>query len=319
MSTAADLITGALLNINSYSPGEALSSQDGTTGLNSLNDLLDSLTNDQAFVYTQQETIYPWIPGKYQYSVGNPVGGTFSGALTSGSPTITGTIPANLIANGDLSDVYAAIPSGTVVGTFTGTTVSMVDSAGNPVNALSNQALDTITYTVPGDIKMGRPLRFHDGFTRSSTSSNANNDFIFQIVSFERYKEELLKNIQGPWPYIAAYQPTFPLGTLYIYPSPGSAYTAHIFTDLIISGYATTSTTYALPQGYNRAIKKLLALELAPIYGKTPSPQLLQQAKDAIDLLKGTNATPVVALRYDSAISRSQVTDAGWILRGGFT
>src|SRR5277367_5549283 len=98
MATALDILTGALLNINAYSPGEPLSSQDATVGLNALNDLLDSLSNDEAFVYTQVETIVPWIGNQYQYSVGNPLSPTtFSGTVTGGSPIITGvSIPANL-------------------------------------------------------------------------------------------------------------------------------------------------------------------------------------------------------------------------------
>src|SRR5260370_17174535 len=96
-STALDLITGALLNINSYSPGETLQNSDAQTGLAVLNDLLDSLSTDQCFVYTQVETLFPWIAGQYQYSVGNPVGGTFLVFTTQSTAIITTvTLPANI-------------------------------------------------------------------------------------------------------------------------------------------------------------------------------------------------------------------------------
>lgn len=322
-STALDIITGALLNINSYSPGETLSNADAQTALNVLNDLIDSLSNDQCFMYTQIENIYPWIQGQYEYSVGNPVGGTFVGTVTGGSNVITGitSIPANLAIGGTLTDLGAVFPSGTslapvptTVTAIGATTVTM------SANALATPAInpDTITYTVPGNIPISRPLRFRDGFTRATTSGNSNLDYAFELVSFDRYKEELLKNVQGPWPYIASYQPTFPYGTLYVYPAPGASYTAHLFTDLIISEWPNTTTAYTLPQGYTRALKKLLALELAPNYGKTPSPQLMMQAKEAKDLIKAVNDSPVVCLRFDSSIARSQSADAGWIMRGGF-
>ena len=42
------------------------------------------------------------------------------------------------------------------------------------------------------------------------------------------------------------------------------------------------------------------------------------QAKDAMDLIRGLNDQPVVTLRYDSAISRSQTNDASWAQHGGF-
>ena len=397
-STALDIITGALLNINAFAPGQSLGATDAQTGLNVLNDLLDSLSNDEAFVYTQAETIFNWIPGQFQYTVGNPVGGTFTGVITGGSPVITGIVglPSQLVASAavgagsTLTDQQGVIAVGTtlfpvattaiaqVIGattaiTFTapptGTTATISGWAGGVVPfslitfsdsetrvaAISNAGVatwsvaltgtptasgntvntttvtmsanatatpsinpDTITYTVPGNIPMNRPLRFRQGFTRSN-STNANLDYTFNFTDFDNYKRELLKNVQGPWPYIAAYQPTFPYGNLYVYPAPGANYTAHIFSDLILAEFASTTAVYSLPQGYSRALKKLLALELAPNYGKTPSPQLILQAKEAKDLIRGTNSTPVSVLQFDSALNRSQVNDASWAQHGGFT
>jgi hypothetical protein len=321
-STALDIVLGGLLDINSYSPGEALDASDGQAALNRLNDLVGSLSADKAFIYTQVETIYNWIAGQYEYSVGNPVGGTFTGTLSSASPTITGvTVPAGLIVGGTLSDIGGAIPSGTLIGAIGSTTISMVNALGVPVNALLTPIPnpEPITYTIPGNIPIGRPLRFNDGFTRATASGNANLDYAFEMISFDRYKEELLKNVPGPWPYVATYQPTFPYGTLYVYPAPGANYQAHIFTDLILSEFASLTVPYAMPQGYTRALKKLLALELCPQYGKTPSPQLILQAKEARMLIKQVNDSPVKTLRFDTAIARSQANDASWIVHGGFT
>jgi hypothetical protein len=329
-TTALDILTGGLLNINSYSPGETLGQNDAQVGLNILNDLLDSLSNDEAYVYTQQETIFNWIAGQFQYSVGNPIGGTFVGTLTGGSPIITGVtaIPSQLVASATagagskLTDQQSQIPVGTALFPVATTVIAIgATTVTMSANALATPAInpDTITYTVPGNIPMGRPLRFRQGFTRSNTSGNSSLDYTFTFTDFDNYKRELLKNVQGPWPYIAAYQPTFPYGTLYVYPAPGTNYTAHIFSDIILSEFASTTTPYSLPQGYTRSLKKLVALELAPIYGKVPSPQLIMQCKEAKQLIKGTNATPVPVLQFDSAIARAQVNDASWITHGGFT
>lgn len=323
MSTALDILTGGFLNINSYSPGEALAASDVTVGLNTLNDLLGSLSNDEAFVYTQQETIFSWIQGQFQYTVGNPTApNTFTGTVTGGSPTITGvTVPSDLVKGATITDQQNVFTTGTplVPGTVTvlsvgASTVTMTS------NATATPAInpDTFTYTVPGNIPIGRPLRFRSGFTRSAASGVNSLDYSFTFTDLDNYKRELLKNVQGPWPYIASYQPTFPYGTVYVYPAPGSNYTAHIFSDLILSTFASSTAIYSLPHGYKRALIKLLALELAPIYGKTPSTELRMQAKEAKDLIKGTNATPVPVMEYDSAIARSQVNDAGWIIHGGF-
>lgn len=331
-STALEIIEGALLNINATAPGQPIPSINAQAALHVLNDLLDSLSNDEAFVYTQQETIFTWIAGQFQYTVGNPTGGTFVGTVTSGSPVITAvtSIPPQLVANATagmgstLTDLGAAIPTGTSL--FPVATTCIAFNAGAQTVTMSAPATftpsinpDTITYTVPGNIPMNRPLRFRSGFSRATTTSVANLDYTFNFTDFDNYKRELLKNIQGPWPYIASYQPTFPYGQLYVYPAPGSNYTAHIFSDLILSQFASTSAAYSLPQGYTRALKKLLALELAPNYGKTPSPQLITQAREAKKLLQDTNSTPVPVLQFDTALARTQTNDASWIQGGGFT
>jgi hypothetical protein len=206
--------------------------------------------------------------------------------------------------------VYGFIPAGATVLSYTPTTVTM------SANAITS-GLTQVTFTTPGNIKMTRPLRFRDGFTRSVASSSANNDYTFVFTDLDTYKRELLKNQQGPWPIVAAYQPTFPLGTLYVYPAPGSSYVGHLFSDLVLTAFAATTAAYALPQGYSRALKKLLALELAPIYGKTVSTDLRRAANEAKDLIRDTNQGPVPLMRYDSALYGTHA-DAGFIITGGF-
>lgn len=317
MTTATEIITDALIDINSLSPGQVLAPNNAAVALRKLNDLLDSLSADEDFVYTNSETVFTgWTAGQYKYTVGNPVGGTFNGTLVQGSPTISGvTVPAALVANGDITDTQGAVPAGTTVLSFNAVaqTVTMSANASFTVNPA-----EQFTFTTPGDIKMQRPLRFNNSYTRITSSGNTGLDYWFDFISLERYNEQGYKGVPGPWPIVAAVQPTFPLSTLYVYPAPSQAGEVHLFTDLILSQFATISTNYNLPQGYTRALKKLTAVELAPGYGKTPSPALLRQASEAKALIKALNAEPVVTLRYDTDIVRSQQNDAGWILNGGF-
>jgi hypothetical protein len=91
-----------------------------------------------------------------------------------------------------------------------------------------------------------------------------------------------------------------------------------LFTDLIFTEFTNINQSINLPQGYTRSLKKLLSLELCPSYGKTPSQQLLRACAEARTFIRTLNQSPVETLRYDDAIVRSQQTDAGWIVRGGF-
>ena len=317
MTTATEIITDALIDINALAPGQVLSPNNAAVALRKLNDLLDSLSTDEDFVYTNTETVFTgWTAGQYKYTVGNPVGGTFNGTLVQGSPTISGvTVPSNIVAQGDITDTQGAVPAGTTVVSFNAIaqTVTMSANATFTVNPA-----EQFTFTTPGDIKMQRPLRFNNSYTRITSSGNTGLDYWFDFISFERYNELGYKGIPGPWPIIAAVQATFPLSTLYVYPAPSQAGEVHLFSDLILSQFATISTNYNLPQGYTRALKKLAAVEFSPGYGKTPSRQLLAQASEARAFIKALNSEPVVTLRYDTDIVRSQQHDAGWIMNGGF-
>ena len=314
-TSVQDLLQGAALNINAFAPGQPMPAQIASVCMQVGNDLLDSLSNYQAFVFTQQENIVSWNPGQYVYTLGNPVGGTFLGTTTINTPTINGvTVPANITVNGDITDALGLFPAGTTVLSWTINSVTVSNNA-----TASSGILDTFTYTAPGNLKMTRPLRFRTGFTRITPAPASGLDYWFEFITLDRYNEFLLKNLPGPWPVVAVYQPTFPLGTLRVYPAPGIAGQVFLYTDLILTQFTNLTQTINLPQGYSRALKKLWALELCPIFGKTPSALLITQAKEAKNLLKALNASPVITLRYDADIVSSRRTDAGWIVTGGFT
>jgi hypothetical protein len=318
MSTALELITGAMHAANILEAGETPQPGDSSDALTLLNDLLDSLSTDEDYVYTSSENIFSpgWNPGQYQYTIGNPVGGTFTGTLTNGSPTITGvTVPSTLIAKGTLTDFQNLIPAGTTVLSFNAGAGTVTMSANATA---SSTGLDIVTYTTPGYFGIQRPLRVTQCFTRITSSGNTGLDYFCDISNIDRYTELGYKGVPGPWPIQLIYQPTFPLGTLWVYPNPSQAGEVHLWVDLIFTQFASLTQNVNLPQGYNRSLKKLLALEMCAEYGKTPSRELHRQAKEARDFLKSQNASPVVTLRYDSDIVRSQQKDAGWIMFGGF-
>jgi hypothetical protein len=314
-TTILDLITGGLRAANILSAGETATPADSRDALSTFNDLLDSLSTDQDFIYTTEEQVFNWIPNQYKYTIGNALGGTFTGNVSISSATlVTLTIPSDLAIGATLVDVQGVCPSGTTV-TDIDTALGFI-TLSQPV--LATAVGDIFQYTIPGDIAIPRPLRIRNGYTRIPSSTSSLDYWFDTTLTMDRYNELGYKGIPGPWPIASAYQSTFPLGTLWIYPMPTSAYEVHLFTDLIFNQATSITQTVSLPQGYNRALKKLLALELCPEYGKTPSRELRRQASEARAFIKGLNASPVVTLRYDQEIVSSQTSDAGWIVHGGF-
>jgi hypothetical protein len=312
MTTANDLILGALRFINVYAPGESLDSADADDSLETLNDLLASWSTDQASIFASVENILTFVPGQYQYTVGNYDAGTFAGTVTNGSPTITGvTVPSNLIANGDLSG--AGIPDGTSIVSFDVGLSTITMSA----NATLSPGAQQIGYTIPGDFKIQRPLRVTNSFTRINTQGSGL-DYPIEIISQERYIEIGFKAISAPWPIVAWYNPTMPLGNIYFYQNPSGGGELHLFTDTILTNLATLTQEVELPQGYARMVKRMLGRELAPEFGAIWTPQMERLAKEAYDLVKSLNQVPMPVAKYDSDIVANQRTDAGWIMTGGF-
>lgn len=314
MTTANDLILGALKRINSYAPGESLASDDAQDALDTLNELLDSWSTDQASVFASAENILAFTPGKYQYTIGNYVSPNFfTGTLVSGSPTISGvTIPADLILRADVTVNGTGLAPNTVV-TAVGTntvTISPPATATVPTPQVFN-------FTVPGDFKIARPLRVTNSFTRITTQTSGL-DYPIEIISQERYIEIGYKGISAPWPIVAWYNPTMPLANIYFYQNPSGAGELHLFTDTILTNLATLTQNVVLPQGYVRMIKWNLARELAPEYGKTWTALMEKNAKDSWDAVKSLNSIPVPVAKYDTDLLMGRSTDAGWILYGGF-
>lgn len=313
MTTAGDLITGALKFINVYAPGESLDSQDAIDALDTLNDLLESWSTTPAAVFKTVENILSFIPGQYRYTIGNYDAGEFAGTVTSGSPTITGVIvPDDMIANGDLTGV--GIPAGTTILSFNagaGTVTMSANATVTPGTPLQ------IEYTIPGDFKAPRPLRVRRSFTRITTQQSGL-DYDIVPIDEDKYNQIGYKGIAAPWPIVMWYNPTYPLGTLSFYQNPSQAGELHLFTDNILQSFATVDEQVVMPQGYSLGIKRSLARELAPEYGAAWTPMMERLYKEAFGRIKALNETPVPVADYDAQLVLPKTTDAGWILYGGF-
>jgi hypothetical protein len=138
-TSANDLVTGALRKIGALAAGETPSAQDSTDALQVMNDMLESWSIDKLFVFAGVENLLTWTPGQYQYTVGNPVGGTFAGLVTSGISAIVGaTIPAALIVTATITDPAPGvgyIPSGTTVTSINNGSTTAITFAVSPTGS----------------------------------------------------------------------------------------------------------------------------------------------------------------------------------------
>ena len=326
-TTALNCIQGALRRINSYQSGETIAIPDAVDCLDTFNDLLDSLSLDKDLNFGSNENILYWTAGQKLYKVGNPVctllgSQPFTGTVTSGSPTITGVtnMPANLVAGANaaytvgsgsiLTDTQGLIPLNSTVLAFNAVaqTVTMSTNATG-----SSSGLDTVTYTVPGDFPIDRPIRITHGFTRFN-----NLDFTLDVYSTEaQYTEILYKAQPGPWPVLAWYNNTFPYGLLNVYQTPGNGASVHLFTQNLLTNL-TLNQVIVMPQGYNRMLKWILAKEICAEFGFPCSESIKTNAQESMDLIKALNSSPAEVSKYDGALTRGDRGNAGWIMTGGY-
>lgn len=317
MNTGLDLVKRALRNINSYQPGETISDADAQDAMDVLNDLLDSMSTDELYVFGSIENVLTWVAGQNQYTVGNPTNdvlgyNNITGTIAGTTITVTGTIPSQLVAGtsilnaSTLTDSQGVIAEGTYVTAIGASTITISASA-------TSTGADTIYWTVPGDFGIARPLRINGGYTRISQL-----DFPIDVYATQdQYNAVLYKQQPAPWPTMAWYNPAFPYGILNVYQTPGQSGELHLFTDTILSNLELTSTL-VLPQGYRRMLSWLLARELAPEYGYAFTPLQSKLCREAIDFIKALNSQPAARATYDRMLTRgSGRGDGSWILTGG--
>lgn len=326
MSTTLDLIKSSLRAINSYQSGEQIAQADQQDCLDCLWGLLDSLSTQKQFIYGSQEFVLQWISGQIQYKLGNPLctdigEPAFTGTVTGGSNVITGVtnIPADLVAGtaasgvgagSALTDLGNVFPAGAYVTAFNAGAHTVTMNANASATPSVNP--DQITYTIPGDFAIPRPLRITHGYTRFSQL-----DFSLDVYTTEsEYNSILYKYQPGPWPTLAWYNNQFPYGLLNVYQVPGNNAELHLFCDTILATPAINATVI-LPQGYKRALKWLLARELWPEYwGMKPfPPHMAKLAAEAAGAVKSLNAQPVPKMTYETILTKRR-HDKGFIFRG---
>lgn len=82
----------------------------------------------------------------------------------------------------------------------------------------------------------------------------------------------------------------YPTATVSMSPRPTGG-TLEIYSFQKLTAFASLSTTIDLPDGYERALKYALAIEIAPEYGAQPSEAIVAVAAESKNAIVGLNAT----------------------------
>lgn len=120
------------------------------------------------------------------------------------------------------------------------------------------------------------------------------------------YAKRTVPGLTETFPTDVYYQPAWPLGKLYFYGVPTSAYGVRLWTRVALVSVAQADT-FSLPQGYQAAFELTLAEELAPSFGQSAGADLARRAREARAITFGNN----------DDVPRLDTQDSGIPLSGG--
>jgi hypothetical protein len=142
-----------------------------------------------------------------------------------------------------------------------------------------------LSYTVGtgANVNMARPARIDQAYWRL-----AGVDYPITIIpTFEQY-EGIAQKTQAGEPQYAFYLPSYPTGTLYLYPQPSTG-TVHLVSNVALPTANVLADTLTLPPEYVLPIRSNLTLLVCGAYGAPVRPAIAATAAASLRTLKRNN------------------------------
>jgi len=164
-----------------------------------------------------------------------------------------------------------------------------------------------------GELNTDRPVKIEKAFVRFSNGGN-NTDYPMEIINNAQYQEIFIKNITTTYPKYLYYNPTYPFGTIELWPIPANDCLLMISQWSQISKFNAPADDISLPLGYQSAMEYGLAVEVAAEYGIEVPAVVAQRAVQTKAALMRVNAEPII-LKLDRVL----LPTGGFnILTGGY-
>lgn len=125
------------------------------------------------------------------------------------------------------------------------------------------------------------------------------------------YKRQATPGLTMSYPTDVYYQPAWPLGKLFFFPVPTTAYAVRLWTRVALTAVVQTDD-FALPQGYQAALELSLAEELGPSFGQQVGEDLKTRARLARATVFGNNDDVPRISTSDSGMPSSGGSAGAW-------
>jgi hypothetical protein len=151
----------------------------------------------------------------------------------------------------------------------------------------------TYTWGSGGDLGEPRPLRLEMALLHVDETPPY--EWPVQVLTQRAYESITLKEFSSIYPEAVYLESSYPLARLHVYFVPQAAYTLVLFPWQRFVTFASLDSQVTLPEGYERALRLGLLVELAPEYGREVSLITLRNLAEARSAIKTVN-TVVPAL-----------------------
>ena len=125
------------------------------------------------------------------------------------------------------------------------------------------------------------------------------------------YSEQSTPAISESVPSDVYYKPDWPLGRMYFFGVPSTAYAVRLWYETLLAAVAQTDT-FSMPPGYQAAIELTLAEELAERLGQSVSAKLERRAREARAIIFENNDREPRIRTADAGLNFNQPADIDW-------
>lgn len=133
-----------------------------------------------------------------------------------------------------------------------------------------------------------RPVTLEGARLIFATQGNPSTEIEVQDASW--WSGRSLKSMTSDVPTDVYYEPDWPLGKLFFWPVPETAYQVELWTRQVFAALALTDP-FSFPPGYQAAVTLTLAEDISGPFGKPISRDLERRAREARDVAFGNNLT----------------------------
>jgi hypothetical protein len=155
------------------------------------------------------------------------------------------------------------------------------------------------SYTIgpsSGDFTAARPVRIDRANLIILSNPQQPLRKPLQILNSQGWAAIKLQTVQSVIPIQLFYDPTYPLGTLYLWPMPTLAYQLELFTFQALAGsFSSGSQTFDMPPGYLDAVAYNLAVRLSSEWQKPLRQDVVALASESLAMIQRLNdQTPLM-------------------------